>query len=53
LYELRFDFGSGYRVYFGEEGDTVVVLLMGGDKNTQKKDIEKAKIYWKEYQSHD
>ena len=49
VFELRFSFGAGYRVYFGEEGDTVVILLCGGDKATQKKDIKKAKEIWKEY----
>ncbi len=53
VFELRLSFGSGYRVYFGEDGDTVVVLLSGGDKSTQSKDIETAKRYWKEYLSHD
>lgn len=52
VYELRFKFGSGYRVYFGEDGDTIVILLCGGNKRTQSKDIKKAKIYWKEYLSH-
>ncbi len=47
--ELRFFFGAGYRVYFGEDGDTIVILLCGGDKDSQRKDIEKAKVYWKEY----
>ena len=50
--ELRLMFGSGYRVYFGEDGDKLVVLLVGGDKSTQAQDIEKAKIYWKEYKNH-
>lgn len=47
--ELRLKFGSGYRIYFGEDGDKIVVLLCGGDKSTQTKDIKQAKIYWKEY----
>ncbi|MBU1660517.1 MAG: type II toxin-antitoxin system RelE/ParE family toxin [Chloroflexi bacterium] len=51
--ELRFFFGSGYRVYFGEDGDKIVVLLFGGDKSSQCRDIQKAKIFWKEYLSHD
>jgi len=51
--ELRLFFGSGYRVYFGEQGDDVVVLLCGGDKNSQSRDIEQAKIYWREYRSHE
>lgn len=50
VYELRLFFGPGYRVYFGEDGDTVVVLLCGGDKGSQEKDIEAALAYWKEYQ---
>lgn len=41
--ELRIDYGPGYRVYFTRRGDTVVVLLAGGDKRTQRHDIEKAK----------
>jgi len=47
--ELRIDYGSGYRVYLGQEGETIVLLLCGGDKSTQTKDIEKAKRYWNEY----
>ncbi len=49
LSELRLFFGPGYRVYFGEHGGEIVVLLCGGDKGTQSKDIERAKAYWKEY----
>jgi putative addiction module killer protein len=47
--ELRLFFGSGYRVYFGEHDNNLVVLLSGGDKDSQQKDIEQAKIYWQEY----
>lgn len=47
--ELRLFFGPGYRVYFGEDGDRLVVLLCGGDKSTQARDIEQAKAYWQEY----
>ena len=43
LFEMRFFFGSGYRIYYTINGETVVLLLCGGDKSTQKKDIEKAK----------
>ncbi len=50
--ELRLFFGPGYRVYFGEENNDIVILLTGGDKSSQEKDIGKAKAYWKEYQSH-
>ena len=41
--EMRVDFGPGYRVYFVKEGNTVYVLLCGGDKSTQSKDIKNAK----------
>ena len=51
--ELRFFFGPGYRVYFGEDGDTIVVLLCGGDKGNQNSDIRQAQDYWKEYLSDD
>lgn len=47
--ELRIFFGPGYRVYFAEDGDTVVVLLCGGDKDSQVKDIKNAITYWKDY----
>jgi putative addiction module killer protein len=47
--ELRFDFGPGYRVYFGKDGDTLILLLMGGDKGTQRRDIKKAQELWSEY----
>ncbi len=48
LAELRIDFGPGYRVYFGRDGDQVV-LLAGGTKGTQASDIAKAKEYWRDY----
>jgi len=51
VFELRLAFGPGYRVYFGEDGDTIVVILCGGDKSSQTQDIEKAKAYWKGYLS--
>lgn len=47
--ELRIPKGPGYRIYFGEDGDTIVILLTGGGKGSQKKDIEKAKAFWKDY----
>ena len=50
VYELRLFFGPGYRIYFGARDDTIVLLLCGGDKSTQSKDIKRAKSYWKTYQ---
>ena len=47
--ELRFFFGAGYRVYYGIKNNKIVILLCGGDKKTQGKDIEKAKELWAEY----
>lgn len=47
--ELRFFFGSGFRVYFGNDGTKIVVLLCGGDKSSQTSDIRKAKLYWQDY----
>lgn len=41
--ELRIDYGPGYRVYFVQRGDVLVILLCGGDKRTQAKDIEASK----------
>lgn len=41
--ELRIDYGPGYRVYFVQRGQTIVVLLCGGDKSTQSRDIMRAK----------
>lgn len=49
LFELKFDFGSGYRVYFAVDGDEIILLLSGGDKGSQRKDIEKAREYWTDY----
>lgn len=49
--ELRIDFGPGYRIYYGREGEKIVVLLIGGAKGTQSKDIQKAQEYWQNYRS--
>jgi putative addiction module killer protein len=46
--ELRFTFGPGYRVYYTQRGDVVVILLCGGDKDSQQRDIERAKAMAKE-----
>ena len=47
--ECRIDFGPGYRIYFGKEGDTLIVLLGGGTKKSQQQDIETARELWREY----
>lgn len=49
VFELRIDHGPGYRVYCGQDGDTLVLLLCAGDKRSQTKDIDRAKIYWNDY----
>lgn len=48
--ELRLDFGPGYRVYYGRDGADLVVLLGGGDKRRQQRDIQQAQAHWNEYQ---
>jgi putative addiction module killer protein len=48
--ELRINYGPGYRVYFGQLGTTIVLLLCGGDKSTQEQDISRAKEYWRDYE---
>jgi putative addiction module killer protein len=49
VFECRIDFGPGYRVYFGKDGDTPIILLGGGTKKRQQKDIQDARKIWKEY----
>ena len=49
LSELRIHFGPGYRVYFGKEGKRIILLLCGGDKSSQAKDIKQAKKYWDDH----
>jgi putative addiction module killer protein len=49
VYEARFDFGPGYRLYFGLESGDLILLLCGGDKGSQRKDIRKAKEFWYDY----
>lgn len=47
--ELRIDFGPGYRVYFGQDGPVLVILLAGGTKKRQQQDIDLARDRWTEY----
>jgi len=49
--ELRIDWGPGYRVYFARLGQVVVLLLCGGDKRTQQKDVNRAKGYFEDYKA--
>jgi putative addiction module killer protein len=51
VFELRIDYGPGYRVYFAQVGLIVVLLLCGGDKSSQDQDIRKAKEYWADYEN--
>ncbi len=50
--ELRIHFGPGFRIYFGMHGADVVLLLCGGDKSSQTRDIADAKRYWQEFQQY-
>jgi putative addiction module killer protein len=47
--ELRIDVGAGYRVYCGRHGQHWVILLCGGDKSSQTKDIARAKAFWADW----
>ena len=47
--ELRFDFGPGYRVYFGKHGTALILLLTGSDKKNQRNNIKRAQVFWSEY----
>ncbi len=49
--EFRIDWGPGYRIYFASIGRSVVLLLCGGDKNTQQRDIARAKAYFEDYKA--
>lgn len=53
VYELKIDYGPGYRAYYALNGKTVVLLLIGGDKSTQKKDILQAKAYWEDHKERE
>jgi putative addiction module killer protein len=50
VWEARLDFGPGYRIYFGKDGAAIILLILGGDKSSQARDIATAQAYWKAYQ---
>ena len=49
VHELRIDYGGGYRIYFANDGKDIILLLTGGDKSSQDKDIQTAKKYYEDY----
>ena len=49
IWEARVMFGPGYRIYFAKDGDSIVVLLVGGDKGSQTRDIARARGFWRDY----
>lgn len=51
VFEYTIDFGPGYRIYFGQDGDVLVILLGGGTKKTQSKDIQNAQVRWIQYKA--
>ena len=52
VFEVRFHFGAGYRAYYTHLGSTIVLLLLGGDKSTQERDIREAKAMAREWRDH-
>lgn len=53
VWELRVDVGPGYRLYYAQAGNTLVLLLCGGDKSNQQADIERALAHWTDWQRRD
>ena len=49
VWEARVMLGLGYRIYFGKGGDSIIVLLAGGDKGSQARDIARARAFWRDY----
>ena len=49
VWEARVMFGPGHRIYFGKDGSSIMVLLLGGDKGSQARDIAKAREFWRDY----
>ena len=53
VFELRMKFGQGYRVYFGKVEHRIIVLLCGGDKSSQERDIQQALQHWADYRGRE
>ncbi|CNH94641.1 putative addiction module killer protein [Yersinia intermedia] len=51
VWELRIDYGPGYRVHYAFDNKKIILLLIGGDKTTQDKDLDKAVTFWRDYQA--
>ncbi len=49
VWEARLDFGPGFRIYFGKAGTSIILLLTGGDKSSQTRDILRAQEFWRDY----
>ena len=49
VWEARLMFGAGYRIYFGKDGNSIIILLIGGEKASQSQDISRAKSFWRAY----
>lgn len=49
IWEARLPFGPGYRIYFGKDRDAVVLLLVGGTKSSQQRDVNRAQAWWRDY----
>jgi putative addiction module killer protein len=49
VWEARLTFGPGYRIYFGKDGHSIIVLLLGGAKASQARDIRRAQEFWRDY----
>ena len=51
VFEFRVNFGPGYRIYFGKDGDAIVILLAGGTKARQQADIKDAQVRWRDFKN--